>query len=250
MTFPKARLAVSLCLFLAWLGFLGYLVYESSPVNLSHAQFAVADAVVIAEVRDNGGQAVPEVTVREVAWCADWHDRASLRGKLQLPELMSCNAKQGYVGPDVYILPLHKVNSFFVVAPVRTPGPNLEALRTPSHGTLHIFDAGDRPERVLERLIQYARAKPQVAQGLLKPLEKSIAECVAARLLRPDVEPQMIITEVDLPRRLPIDDAERLAKELRGLDAKVQLRAEELRIYSATARTRGQLNAIIAAKSK
>src|SRR5690349_18294539 len=117
MTFPKARLIVSLCLFLGWIGFLGYLVYERSSIILSHPQFAVARAIVIADVKDGDAK----VVVQEIPYCADEADRARLKD-LVLPELLSCGKGQGKTGPGVYIIPLIQRDGVWQVAPVLTPG--------------------------------------------------------------------------------------------------------------------------------
>lgn len=242
MTFPKARLIVSACLFLAWIGFLGFLVYERNLIFLSRPQFAVAQAFAVVEIRDDQGQAQPQVTVKEIAWCADKADETLKT--LSLPELLSCSKAQGYRGAGVYVIPLMKRNTFFQIAPVQTPGYP----RPYSHATVRIFDAGNHPEPVLERLIQYAREKPQYAEGLLEPLAVPIVECIFARVLFPQVQPRIQMPFIELSRRLPIDDADLLQRELQGLKAKVQLRKEELRIYPATPQTRAQMDEIVATK--
>src|SRR5271156_3548104 len=68
MTFPKARLAVSACLLVAWLGYLGFLVYETRDVVvLSRPQFMVAQVYAVVNVRDQQGRADSDV---EVVWAS------------------------------------------------------------------------------------------------------------------------------------------------------------------------------------
>ena len=102
MTFPKARLVVSACLFLAWIGFLGYLVYESGTVILSRPQFLLAQFVVVVEVQDRGGHPDPQVAVNDVIWPV----RAELKKELDIPGLALCGKQHGYHGAGKYLLPL------------------------------------------------------------------------------------------------------------------------------------------------
>ena len=56
MTFPKARLVVSACLFVGWLVFLFVLWLRSSDVILSHPQFMIAQVYAVVEIRDADGK--------------------------------------------------------------------------------------------------------------------------------------------------------------------------------------------------
>src|SRR2546426_1012264 len=80
MTFPKARLVVSACLFMGWLGFLAYLVAESRTIVLSKPQFLVAKLYVVVDVRDKDDRANPDVTVEKILWPND-------KGQPQLQKL-------------------------------------------------------------------------------------------------------------------------------------------------------------------
>jgi len=242
MTFPKVRVVVAAGLFLAWLGFLGFLVYDRDAIILSGPQFAVAQAIVIAEVKAND----PNVVVQEVVWCADAADRQRLKTGLVLPELLSFDKRTGFHGPGVYVIPLVSKNTYYQIAPVRTPGYS----RLASHGFITLIDAGRTPEPVLAEVIEYARQKPIHSRGLLDPLQIPIIECIASRSLLPSIEPAVPITLVELPRRLPISDARQLESDLKKRGARVHLHEEELRIYPATPQVRSQMEGFVAAKSR
>jgi hypothetical protein len=238
MTFPKARLIVSLCLFLAWLGFLGFLVSERYTIILSQPQFALAEAYVIVTIKADDATAA----VKEVAWCAHPADRELLTKKpLVLPELVSLGKAQGFMGPGDYILPLVRSSNYFEIAPVRTGGA-----RHLDHAALYVSDGGQNIDAVLKRLLRYAEEKPQHAVGLVEP---AIARYAATRMLLPHFDVALGFHDLELPRRLPLADAKKLQQDLIALGAKVQLyRGAELRIYPDLAQTRSQLAKIIVAK--
>src|SRR5690349_3751792 len=108
MTFPKARLVVSAILFLGWLGFLLYLVLDSSTIILSRPQFLIAQVYVIAEMSDDTKGVDPRVKIDEVLWSADPKDAKLTSQTIVLPELTLATKDHGWEGPGKYILPLQK----------------------------------------------------------------------------------------------------------------------------------------------
>ena len=73
---PKVRLILAGSLFLAWIGYLGYLVaITRNPVILSRPQFLVADAYVLAKLESapKGEHPADKIQVMEVLW----HDERS-----------------------------------------------------------------------------------------------------------------------------------------------------------------------------
>src|ERR1043165_124552 len=68
MLFPKARMIVSLCLFLGWIGFLFYLVLESPQTIVPWRRFETAHFYVVADIRENQGKLDPQVTIEEILW--------------------------------------------------------------------------------------------------------------------------------------------------------------------------------------
>lgn len=119
MTFPKARLVVSACLLLGWLGFLFYLVLESNTVILSKPQFAIAQVFVVAQVRDRDGRPDPRVTVEEVIWPGDPASSALVKTELRLAGL--AETVVGYEGPGAYLMPLLKGTGGYRIAPLPAP---------------------------------------------------------------------------------------------------------------------------------
>lgn len=236
MTSQKARLIVSLCLFLAWLAFLGFLVSERYTIILSQPQFAIADAIIIAEVKAEDST----VQIKEIPWCERGVDRKSIPNRF--PELVSLTKANGFLGPGDYIIPL-STDGFFEITPVRTGG-----MRNYTHASLYIFDGGPNVDSVIKRLLRYAQEKPQHAEGLVAP---ALVRYLGFRILMPDVDVAVGFHELMLPRRLPLPDARILQKDLKALGAEVQLvHFAELRVYPDLPQTRSQLEKLLAVKKK
>jgi hypothetical protein len=265
MTFPKARLIVSAVLFLAWLGFLLYLVGETKNTVISKPQVQIAQAVVIVAVRDDGGKADPTVTVKEQLGRNDNDEalrqlagRRGLAGQqLRLTDLLGCKKGHGYVGAGDYVIPLMRRAGAWQIAAIPTPGYSRPH---PSHGALELRDAGPYPECVLWRLLEYAGQKPGEADGLLEPLMPAMATCYLGQSFFGEVYGPVLFgadfhwqTWIDLPRgrlpsRLPIADALELKAELEKCKAKVEVSVEEVRIYPLTPEVRAQVEAVITGK--
>ena len=113
MTFPRARVLVSLCLFVAWLGFLFYLVLERRTIVVSQPQFLISQAIVVVEVRDGAPDA--QISVKDVLWSADAKDR-----QLKEITLADLGHAQGYQGAGVYVVPLRKREGRFSITPLPT----------------------------------------------------------------------------------------------------------------------------------
>lgn len=240
MTFPKVRVVVALLLFLSWLSFLGYLVSERNAVILSRPQFAVAQAIVVADLQE-GSEAI---AIQEIVWCSPNVDREAIRKGVALPELLSCGKNQGFSGKGTYVIPLVRRDNTFQIAPVQTPG----FPRQPSHGELRIRDGGPKSDQVLSVLTSYAKKKPLHANDLLNPLTIPVVEWISARSFFPDADWPLVLHQIDLPTYLPIADANQLRAELGELKASIDLRKIELRIYPANSDVRQQLQEILAAK--
>src|SRR5262245_24128141 len=242
MTFPKARLIVSVCLFLAWLAFLGYLVSERNSIVLSSPQFALARAIIVADVRAGNST----VKIKEKAWCANASDGQFLKKdkEIELPELLGCGKAQGFVGSGVYIIPLSKPHGYFEIAPINPGMP-----RNYSHAGIYIEDGGPQPELALQRLLRMANDKPEAAKQFTQSLVALSVRNVLDRIRWPGFE--LHIHKLELPHRLPIEDARALRDDLLKIGAKAQLmHAAELRIYPLNSQTQRQLDSIVAAKGK
>ena len=119
MTFPKARLAVSACLLVAWLLYLGFLVYGTRDVVvLSKPQFMIAQLYVVVDVGAGAGADGPseDVTVDKVLWSANPADQPLTGQILHLADLEQCGKENGYHGAGKYLVPLLK--SPYRIAPV------------------------------------------------------------------------------------------------------------------------------------
>lgn len=136
MTFPKARLAVSVCLFAAWIGFLLYQVVVSRSITLAKPQFLTAQAIVVADV---SGDARPDskVKVAEVLWSARKTDEALTATTLLLPDLAGCGRSEGYQGEGKYLLPLIQVAGRWMIAPVARL--HYYPAKPATHGTVEAF---------------------------------------------------------------------------------------------------------------
>lgn len=126
MTFPRARLAVSAALFLGWLGFLAYLVFNTSDIVLSRPQFLLAQVVAVGEIPAGSTQ----VRITDVLWAAHDSDRKLVDQTLDLPEVADAVHARG---PGVYLLPLQKLaDGRFEIAPL----PRDLFMRNPTHATI------------------------------------------------------------------------------------------------------------------
>ncbi len=112
MTFPKARAVVAACLFVAWLGFLLFLVLERKRVILSPPQFLIAQAIVIAELKDANGSPESAVVIKEVLWPKDRR-----LTKVELLELPDFGKAKGYHGGGAYLIPLLERNGHYAISP-------------------------------------------------------------------------------------------------------------------------------------
>ncbi len=249
MTFPKVRVVVFAVLFLAWLGFLLFLVVETKKTHVARPQFLVAQAVLLASVRDDDGKADPDVTVKEVLWGGK---KLHAGQQLRLTDLLGLQKVQGYAGSGDYVIPLMQHGAGWQIAPIATPG-YARPKASLSHATLEIIDAGGNQELVLERLLAYAKEKPREADDLPDPFLPAIALSYLGRayFLGPIDWDQMI----DLPRgpirrRLPFADALTLKDELENAGAKVIISPVELRIYPATPEVRAGVDEILSIKKK
>lgn len=130
MTFPKARVIVAACLFVAWLGFLLYLVIDARRIVLSKPQFLVAQAYVVVEANaGTRGDLHPSerVTVKKVLWSARTLHPDLTDQDIDLPDLAECTKEHGYQGERQYLLPLIKSATGWKIAPLprftNYPGP-------------------------------------------------------------------------------------------------------------------------------
>jgi hypothetical protein len=118
MTFPKARLAVSACLLVAWLLYLGYLVVETrDQVVLSKPQLMVAQAYVVVDIRngESANHPAAEVTIEKVLWSTDAKDKQREGQRILLAELLDLAKQAGYRGPGQYLVPMNHFQNGFVM---------------------------------------------------------------------------------------------------------------------------------------
>jgi hypothetical protein len=106
MMSPKARLALAAGLFIAWIGWLVYVVLQSrDPVILSRPQFLVADLYVTALLTADGDAPSETVTIADVLWAAG-REKPDEAKQIKVAKLSKCALKQGWQGEGVYLLPL------------------------------------------------------------------------------------------------------------------------------------------------
>lgn len=103
----RLRLLVGAVAFLAWIGFLAYLVATASrPIVLSRPQLLVSNLDVIAQVgQQPGGGPDPAVKVVEVYWPKAEGEKLQDQ-TVKIENLADVGAAQGWQGPGLYILPL------------------------------------------------------------------------------------------------------------------------------------------------
>jgi len=120
MTVARARFAIALIAFVAWLGWLAVAVAKKGDPVLSRAQLLNATHLVYAEVTvGDDGLPNPTATVVEVARGGPLSGEIAV---LNLPKALPAGAKS-FPGPGVYLLPLGgDGKTFRVVGLPRSPG--------------------------------------------------------------------------------------------------------------------------------
>lgn len=106
----RLRFFVTLAVFVAWLGFLGYLVaITRDAVLLSRPQFLPANVYVLAQL--TGADSPDEkVTITEVSWAADGEVKERVGKQIDVKPLGVLNSNHGWRGPGVYILALMQMS--------------------------------------------------------------------------------------------------------------------------------------------
>ncbi len=233
MTFPRARLVVSACLFLAWLGYLLYLVLLSRhTVVLSRPQFLVASLCVIGEVGDKDRQPDPEVRVVDVVWSDSPADGKLKDTKVHVANLADAGP-QGYIGPGTYILALNKMGPPTVPLFVVTPVPSSPGY-VPAFVNVRLYAPGPEPARAV-----------RLAHADLGLDEADARDLVKAATVK---TPVLLVRNVRRERALKfvndLEEGSRGAKD----GPEVALPANDIRIYPLTPETRAQLDELIAAR--
>jgi hypothetical protein len=115
---------LSAAAFVAWLGWLTYLVVTAShPVVLSRPQFLAADLAVVAQIQEANGKPNATVRIAEVAWSQEGSGKVAPSEEIQVTNLGEVSRQEGWQGPGLYILPLVKEGPNYRLAAVpRSPG--------------------------------------------------------------------------------------------------------------------------------
>jgi len=213
MVFPKARLAVSAGLFLAWIGFLAYLVaHTRDPVILSRPQVVVSSVIVVAEVKEEASRPTPTVTVKKVVRQLPGQDANWVGAPLLVEGLAHIGSRQGWRGPGAYIIPLTKRGAAYEVTPLPlSPG------YFPEFVTVELARIGPDKDKVAElasKLIGPPDNKAEIAPGILR-------------------------------RNVPRQEAEEIKRTLEAVKASVRISEGESRIYRATPDALEQLAELI-----
>src|SRR4051794_34108189 len=105
MVSPKARLALSATLFLAWIGFLVYLVVHTRDPMLrpgiqasvlSRPQLMDWAVVWMGEVNEKDARPAPAVTITKVAWNKAGEAATPTGSQLTIKGLADCGRGQGW----------------------------------------------------------------------------------------------------------------------------------------------------------
>lgn len=155
----KIRLAIAVCLFLAWLGYLVYLVAVTrDPVILSRPQFLVSNLYVLAELTADEEHPDTQAKVREVRWAADEGDKKLLGVALTIQKLDKCGEAQGWRGPGVYIVPLSKFRDGSYHLTETPPSPGFSPNSRPEY-RYRIYSATEDSLRQLDQLVEAMKAR-------------------------------------------------------------------------------------------
>src|SRR5437016_3359018 len=112
-------LLIAAVLFAAWIGWLAYLAFTTTrPIVLSRPQFLAAQVDVIARVEEKAGRPDPVVKDVVVSWARDQAGRPLEGQTLTIANLAQVTEKEGWLGPETYILPLIKEDNTYALAPI------------------------------------------------------------------------------------------------------------------------------------
>jgi hypothetical protein len=232
MTFPRARLAVSAALFLAWLGYLLYVVLASQrTIVLSRPQLLVAGLCILGDVSDDGsGKPAREVKVIDVFWSAPAD--LKLAGQNITVDNLPDAAVQGYIGPGKYILPLNRVAGAaaeFRISPI----PSSPAY-VPAFVNVQLFSLDD-PMRA-----------PRVAHLAHEHLGVDEREALARiqNLSQQGFKGRPVMLGGNIPR----DAAVAFWNASIAMGADIALPGNDVRVYPLTPETKEQLDEMIEAR--
>lgn len=135
--YPRARVIVAAVLFFGWLAFLVYLVTRTGEmIVVSRPQILVSEVVVLAQVRDQAGQAGSAVAVKEVVSFKHPKDAMLAGAEIDVADLPKVGSPYGYTGPGAYVLPLVHAGDGYRLTPLPTvPG------FVPTPGEVRIYRA-------------------------------------------------------------------------------------------------------------
>jgi hypothetical protein len=172
MTFPRARLTVAACLFVAWLGYLLLLVVLTrDTIVLSRPQFLISDLWVLAELTtDKDGRPAAKAKIIDIFWFKHPADQNLRDQTITIPNLPE-TGPQGYTGSGKYILPLRKLEEAGVAMYVVTPVPASPGYVS-AFVNVGLMQAGAQPERVARLAVDIlgmdaddARTRVNVVKG-------------------------------------------------------------------------------------
>ena len=212
----KIRLAIAAGLFLAWIGWLAYLVVKTreNPVILARPQFLVADLWVRGHLEGNDNRPDAKIVVREVFWARDKEDQGLVEKQVTVQDLDKVGRDLGWAGPGDYLLPLQKSkagkNSDLRLAPM-PPSPGFVP-------AFQLITPGKDKDKVAELIVQ--------STGLDVEAAKDKVEHVPSVLKEPIVPEERFLFE----------------KKLKDLGATFS--HDERRIYPSTPETVEQLKEI------
>ncbi|MBI3410384.1 MAG: hypothetical protein HY040_18760 [Planctomycetes bacterium] len=215
MVFPKARLVTAAALFLAWIGFLAYLVARTrDPVILSRPQLLVSNLIVRAEVKDGHGRPAPTIAVKDVLRAVDADDRKLIGQEIDVPDIVDCLAAQGWREAGEYIVPLTKSlqnkQSIYHVTPLPiVPG------FTSKYVSVELLSVGPNPQEVAKILKDSLDVDAGPLDGK-KGKQDSVLPWIARR-------------------NVPHSEKARLEQALKHAGAAALFPEAETRIYRATA---------------
>ena len=235
MTFPRARLTVAACLFIAWLGYLLLLVVITRhTIVLSRPQFLESDLWVRAELTDKDGKPAAKAKIVELFW---YKYPALLKLKDQTITISNLPdaALQGYVGPGQYILALRKVGTedipMYVVTMVPS-SPGYLATRDAPFVNVELRSAGSQPERIAALAVDILGMDAEQANDRVKVVKAG--------------------GMTTLVRGVPREKAMEFAQAVDELGAKeppeVMFAPDDVRIYPWTPETQAQIEQLVAAR--
>jgi len=217
MQTARIRFILALCLFTAWIGWLGYLAFTTrGQIVLSRPQFLVANVKVVASLAGDGDYADGSAIVKEVLATSDKAIGVAKGKKIVVQDLELCGKASGWKGPGDYILALTwRVSE-------KTPAPEtlsaVALVGSPvANAALAAVNALPSPEQVVLTVVPVSPGFPlstdRSEEGYVQVVQRQIALQERITRILEEVNDRETLTAARVKLRRLYPDARKLERE-------------------------------------